>query len=156
MALTRCSECKGKVSDTVSMCPHCGFGLRKNIENKLPAKKTAPAQRGIQDPASVPQTLDERRVHKRIHVRMMAKINNETARISNISKGGMKLITPLSHHAPNIDISLDNGEKVFHIKGILRWVSSKRSFSNLIDMGVEIFEAPAEYYEFIDQMLANQ
>lgn len=30
MALIKCPECKGKVSNTVETCPHCGFVLSKN------------------------------------------------------------------------------------------------------------------------------
>ena len=85
----------------------------------------------------------------------MTKINQETARLFNISKSGMKLATPIAHKGPCVDITLDTGEKVFNIKAIIRWVNSKHSFSNLIDMGVEISNAPPEYYEFIDQLLAN-
>ena len=39
------------------------------------------------------------------------------------------------------------------MKGTIRWVSGKHTFSNLIDFGVEIFEAPPAYYEFIDKLL---
>ena len=42
------------------------------------------------------------------------------------------------------------------MKETIRWVSNKRSFPNLIDIGVEISEAPLEYYQFIDQLLANK
>jgi N6-adenosine-specific RNA methylase IME4 len=68
----------------------------------------------------------------------------------------MKLATPVHHNDSNVDIALDNGEKVMMLKGIIRWVSSKRSFSNIIDIGVEISTAPPEYYEFIDKMLSNK
>ena len=87
---------------------------------------------------------------------MMTKINHETARLCNISKGGMKLASPFSPKDPSIDITLDNGNKVFNVKGTIRWVSSKRSFSNLVDIGVEISNAPQEYFEFIDQLLVDK
>jgi hypothetical protein len=137
------------------MCPHCGFGMQKNLENMLLTQKIRTAHQDILDKANVPLAQDEKRAHKRINIKMMAKINQETARLCNISIGGMKLATPIAHKGPSVDITLDNGKKVFNIKAIIRWVSSKRSFSNLIDMGVEIFEAPPEYYEFIEQLLAN-
>jgi hypothetical protein len=156
MALIQCSECKGKVSDKAVMCPHCGFGLQKNLENKLLTKKPRTAYQNIIDKANVPMAQNEKRAHKRINIKMMAKINSETARLCNISKGGMKLATPVAHKDPNVAITLDNGEKIINIKGIIRWVSSKRSFSNIIDIGVEISEASSDYYEFVDQLLANQ
>jgi len=155
MALIHCSECKGKVSDKALMCPHCGFGLQKNMETLSPPNKSGTAYPHISKKADIPLAHDERRAHQRIGIKMMAKINNETARICDISKGGMKLATPSTHKDPNIEITLDNGEKVINVKGTIRWVSSKRSFSNIIDIGVEIATAPPEYYEFIDQLLAD-
>jgi hypothetical protein len=86
----------------------------------------------------------------------MVKINREAAMLFNISKSGMKLATAFSPKEPNVDITLDNGENLFAMKGTIRWVSSKRSFSNLIDIGVEISAAPPEYYQFIDQLLTNK
>jgi hypothetical protein len=144
------------VSDKALMCPHCGFGMQKNLENILLAQKNKTDHQSIIDKANVPLDQDERRAHKRINIKMMTKINHETARLCNISKGGMKLASPFSPKNPRIDITLDNGKKVFNVKGIIRWVSSKRSFSNLVDIGVEISEAPQEYYEFIDQLLINK
>jgi rubredoxin len=138
------------------MCPHCGFEMQKNQGNKLLTKKPWTMHQEIIDKSNVPLAQDERRAYKRINIKMMAKINQETARLCNISKGGMNLATPISHNDPSVDITLDNGEKVINIKGIIRWVNSKRSFSNIIDIGVEISEAPQEYYVFIDQLLAKQ
>jgi hypothetical protein len=156
MTLIHCSECKGKVSDKALMCPHCGLGLQKNLKKTLLSQKPRTMHQEIIDKSNIPPAQDERRIHKRINIKMMAKINNETARLCNISKGGMKLATPIAHNDPSVDITLDNGEKIINLKGTIRWVSSKRSFSNIIDIGVEISEAPQEYYLFIDQLLANQ
>jgi hypothetical protein len=156
MALIRCSECKGKLSNKAVMCPHCGFVMPKNLEDKSLLQKPRTMHQKIIDKSNIPLAEDKKRAHKRINIKMMAKINHETARLCNISKGGMKLATPISHNDPNVDIALNNGEKVINIKGIIRWVSSKRSFSNIIDIGVEIYEAPQEYYVFIDQLMAKQ
>jgi hypothetical protein len=144
------------MSDKVLICPHCGFGMQKNLGNKLLTQKSRTMHQEIIDKSNVPLAQDEKRDHKRINIKMMVKINHETARLCNISKGGMKLATPLAHNDPSIEIMLDNGEKIININGIIRWVSSKRSFSNIIDIGVEIPEAPPEYYEFVNQLLANQ
>jgi hypothetical protein len=156
MSLIHCSECKGKVSDKALMCPHCGLGMQKNMPNTLTPQTPRTRHQEIIDKSNVPPAQDERRVHKRINIKMMAKINNETARLCNISKSGMKLATPIAHNDPNVDIMLDNGENIINLKGTIRWVSSKRSFSNIIDIGVEISEAPAEYYAFVNQMLAKE
>ena len=101
------------------------------------------------------QSHEEKRTHKRIDIKMMVKVNQETAVLFNISKYGMKLASPFTPKIPDVAITLDNGEQVFEMKGTIRWVSGKHTFSNLIDFGVEISAAPPAYYEFIDKLLAN-
>lgn len=155
MTLIHCSECKGKMSDKALMCPHCGLGMDQTLENLLEQQMTRVVHQQVFNKPDIALTGKEKRIHKRIDIKMMVKINQETAMLFNISKYGMKLASPFNPKTPSVDITVDNGEKIFEMKGIIRWVSSKRSFSNLIDMGVEISEAPPEYYEFIDQLQAN-
>jgi predicted 2-oxoglutarate/Fe(II)-dependent dioxygenase YbiX len=155
MALILCSDCKGIVSDKAISCPHCGLGLQKNTESNKETERSRPVYANILDKADIPPAQDERRAHQRINIKMMVKINNETARLNNISKGGMKLATPIPQADPNVEIVLDNGNKVIHVKGTIRWVSNQRSFSNITDIGVEISQAPPEYYEFLDQLLVR-
>jgi hypothetical protein len=155
MTLIRCSECKGKVSDKALICPHCGFGISQALENLLQQQMTRAAHQEVFNNLDIANIWEEKRAHKRIDIKIMVKINQETAMLFNISKSGMKLASPFSPKDPNVDITLDNGENVFNMKGTILWVSSKRSFSNLIDFGVEISEAPPAYYEFIDQLLTN-
>ena len=112
MALNRCSECNGKVSDKAWMCPHCGFTLQKN-----PGDKSATGHEEIRDPSRLPLTQDEKRAYKRIQLRMMAKINQETARIYDISKSGMKLATPLPHPDPQHRHHADSRRKSFPNQG---------------------------------------
>jgi hypothetical protein len=156
MALISCSECKGKVSDKALMCPHCGLGMSPTLENLLQLQKTRAAHQEVFNKADREQAWEEKRSHKRIDIKIMIKVNQETAMLFNISKYGMKLASPFTPKTPGVDITLDNGERVFEMKGTIRWVSSKQTFSNLTDFGVEISAAPPGYYEFIDKLLANQ
>ncbi|MBU4268981.1 MAG: PilZ domain-containing protein [Acidobacteria bacterium] len=156
MALIKCKECKEKVSDQALMCPHCGFvGMSQTLETLLQQQRAMTAHQEDFKKTEMERSLEEKRSSKRIDIKMMVKINQETAVLFNISKYGMKLASPFTPKIPEVDITLDNGEKVFTMKGTIRWVSSKHSFSNLIDFGVEISEAPPDYYEFIDKLLAN-
>lgn len=155
MALIQCKECKGRVSDQAMMCPHCGFGMSPTLKNLLRLQRTRAAHQEVFDKADIAQALEDKRSHKRIDIKMLVKINQETAMLFNISKYGMKLASPFTPKTPCVDITLDNGEKVFTMKGTIRWVSGKHTFSNLVDFGVEISEAPPDYYEFIDKLLAN-
>jgi hypothetical protein len=156
MALKTCSECKGKVSDKAVMCPHCGFGMSQTLENLLSQQMSRTFHQEVFHKPGETQNWEERRAHKRIEIKMMVKINRETAMLFNISKFGMKLASPFTPKAPSVDIQLDAGDKVFEMKGTVRWVSARQSFSNLTDFGVEISEAPLGYYEFIDKLLASQ
>jgi hypothetical protein len=155
MTLIHCSECKGKVSEKALICPHCGFGISGALENLLQRQITSAAHQEVFNNLDIARSWEEKRAHKRIDIKIMVKINQETAMLFNISKSGMKLASPFFPKDPNVDITLDNGENIFVMKGTIRWVSGKRSFSNLIDFGVDISEAPPAYYEFIDQLLAS-
>lgn len=155
MAMIRCSECKGKVSDKALICPHCGFGITGALENLLHQQRLRENHQEVFNTPDNSRSWEEKRAHKRIDIKIMVKINQETAMLFNISKSGMKLASPFFPKDPKVDIILDNGENIFNMKGTILWVSSKRSFSNLIDFGVEISAAPSGYYEFIDQLLAN-
>jgi hypothetical protein len=155
MTLIHCSECKGKVSDKALLCPHCGFSISGAMDNLLRQQMTRASQQEVFNNQDNEKIWEERRAHKRIDIKIMIKINQETAMLFNISKSGMKLASPFFPKDPNVDIILDNGENVFAMKGTIRWVSGKRSFSNLIDFGVDISEAPPGYYEFIDLLLAS-
>ncbi len=157
MALKICSECKGKVSDKALLCPHCGFCAPQTLENLLRQQITsADAHQEVFTKQNTGSSWEEKRAHKRIDIKILIQVNRETAMLFNISKSGMKLAAPFIPKAPSVDITLDNGEQVFEMKGIVRWVSGKKTFSNLIDFGVEISGAPLGYYEFIDKLLALQ
>jgi hypothetical protein len=151
MAITSCGECKGKVSDKALFCPHCGFGLAQALEELVQRHVQKAVQAGLpRQEAALP--FDERRRHKRIEIKSMIQVNGETALISNISRSGMKLSSPQPPKLPEIDIILDNDEKVMRLKGRICWVSGRRTFSNLVDFGVEITAAPPEYYALIDRL----
>jgi hypothetical protein len=155
MALIRCNECNGKVSDKALICPHCGLSISEDLENLLRLQKTKTSQQEVFSHPDTAKSWEEKRAHRRIDIKIMVKINQETAMLFNISKSGMKLSSPFFPKDPKVDIILDNGENVFDMKGTILWVSNRRSFSNLVDFGVEISAAPPAYYEFIDQLLAN-
>lgn len=153
MALSTCSECKGKVSDQAWMCPHCGFVRGREMDDYLKWRKTLPAREAVALAVS-PGGVEKRR-HRRIDLKTMVRIDGETAMLFNISKSGMKLSAPFTPTAASVEVTLDNGEQTFVMKGEVRWLSGKRSFSNLIDFGVEISAASPEYYDFVEMLLAS-
>jgi hypothetical protein len=141
MAMTTCSECQGKISDQALICPHCGIGLKRALEtfSRLwPAPRPAP---GV-----------EKRRYPRIEIKTLVHVDGEKTLLFNISRGGMLLSSPSYPKGPDVHITLEAGEEEFTLKGVVRWVSGKRSFSNLIDFGVEIIFPPAGYREFVERL----
>jgi len=147
MALKNCSECNGKISEKALLCPHCGFGLNQDLEtllHRLAAQAAAEA--------ATTAAFEEKRRHRRLELRTMVQVDGEKALLFNLSRSGLLLSTPFHPKGPDVNVVLDNGEQHFALKGTIRWVSKKRSFSNLVDFGVEIFDAPPEYHEFVEKM----
>jgi uncharacterized Zn finger protein (UPF0148 family) len=157
MALIKCPECEKKVSDQAIMCPHCGFGVAKHVKEQTAKLEKKPADI---NPELLKLKDDEknpidRREDKRINLKMTAKINNEVAMLFNISRSGIMLSTPIIPTIPTVHLTLQAGEQTFNIKGIIRWVSRKRSISNLKDIGISIVDAPQEYYAFLNELLSK-
>lgn len=141
MAMTTCSECQGAISDKALMCPHCGIGLEQAMEalaRRWPAPHPAP---GV-----------EKRRYPRIEIKTLVHVDGEKALLFNISQGGMLLSSSSFPKGPDVDVTLEAGGQEFTLKGVVRWVSGKRSFSNLIDFGVEIVSPPAGYREFVERL----
>ena len=86
MAMKICSECKGKVSDQAVMCPHCGFGMSQTLENLLRRQKNRADHQEVFNKPDSEQAWEEKRAHKRIDIKIMIKVNQETAMLFNISK----------------------------------------------------------------------
>lgn len=144
MALTCCSECKNKISEKALWCPHCGFGLSQDLEALLRRAAAQPA------PA-----FEEKRRHRRLEIRTMVQVDGEKALLFNLSRSGLLLSTPFHPKGPDVNVTLDNGEQHFELQGTIRWVSPKRSFSNLIDFGVEIHDPPPDYCLFVEKLQAQ-
>lgn len=151
MAMTTCKECKGKVSDRAPMCPHCGFGMAQALEEAVRRQAGQTAGPGMA-PRQAPSPFEEKRGHRRIEHITMVKVDGKTAMLFNISKSGLKLSSPFQPRPGNVDIALETDEEVFELKGTVRWVSGRRSFSNMMDFGVEIIAPPPAYIALLEKL----
>lgn len=95
---------------------------------------------------------EERRRHLRVEHRTTVRIDGRTAMLFNVSRGGLKLSSPFTPPAGAVAIEVETGEETFRLRGEVRWVSSRRSFSNLLDFGVEILDPPPDYLEFVGRL----
>jgi len=137
MALMNCPECKSLVSNKAVLCPHCGLKIA-----------SSPAGDG---------TLEtDRRQSKRIKKKILLKINGELGLLTDISRLGIRLSTTTVPSNRTVNIKLKVDDDTFQLKGIIRWEQKKRSFSNLIEIGVEVNEAPEGYYEFINGLYQKE
>ena len=83
----------------------------------------------------------------------MAKINNHSSILVDISRSGFKFSTAAIPKSRNVDITLQANNQVFNLKGYTRWISQKVATQQLYEIGVTIKEASQEYYQFLDQIL---
>ena len=150
MAMTTCKECKGKVSDRAPMCPHCGFGTALEDAIRLEVGKAVGA--GLTPRPLAASPFEEKRGCRRIEHITMVRVDGKTAMLFNISRSGLKLSSPFQPRPGNVDISLETDEAVFELKGTVRWVSGRRSFSNLTDFGVEIIDPPPAYIALLEKL----
>ncbi len=149
MALIVCSECSGNRSDTASWCPHCGLGMSQVLDE---LRRSCADAAAAPNPGEAAMPGVEKRRHPRIEHRTFVRVDGQTAMLFNISRSGLKLSSPFQPRPGRVDVELEAGEYSFALQGSVRWVSNRRSFSNLVDFGVEISDPPNGYLDFVGQL----
>ncbi len=96
---------------------------------------------------------EEKRRHPRVEHRTLVRIEGRTAMLFDVSRGGLKLSSPFAPPAGVVAVEVEAGAETFHLQGLVRWVGGKRSFSNLLDFGVEIVDPPLAYLEFVERLM---
>lgn len=137
MALVNCPECKSLISNKAILCPHCGLKIVDHA--------------GVEE-----KPESDRRKSKRLKKKILLKINGELGLLTDISRQGIRLSTTTVPSDRTVHIKLKVDEETFELNGIIRWEQNKRSFSNLIEIGVQVKEAPEGYYEFIDELYQHE
>jgi hypothetical protein len=96
---------------------------------------------------------EDRRKYKRIKVSNLARINDASYSVMNISKDGLLLSN--EHEALNpgekIDIQLKVKGKWVDLRAMIMW-SVKEGASQSVSMGILITHAPSEYNEFVENL----
>jgi len=95
----------------------------------------------------------DKRKDMRIRKRLMAKINNHSSILVDISRSGFKFSTAAIPKTRDVEITLQADNQVFNVKGYTRWISQKVATQQLYEIGITVKEASAEYYQFLDQFL---
>jgi uncharacterized protein YgbK (DUF1537 family) len=95
----------------------------------------------------------DKRKDKRIKKRLMAKINNRSSILVDISRNGFKFSTATIPKTRDVEITLQADSQIFTVQGYTRWISQKVAVQQLYEIGVTIKEAAPEYYKFLDTFL---
>lgn len=156
MTLTVCSECDGRKSHEALYCPHCGAGMALALERLWRSQVREAFVVRMPDQAQESQAFIEKRRHRRIEHRTMVSVNGEKAMLFNISRSGLKLSSPFQPQTGLVRVVLETDRQSFDLSGAVRWVSPRRSFSNLLDFGVEILDPPGDYSRFVEELAAAQ
>ena len=92
----------------------------------------------------------EKRREMRIKKRMLSSLEDKPAIIVDISQGGIKISMTRAPKSQNVNIKLQIGGKVIHLKGDVRWINRMASNQASNNIGIAIREAPPEYYEMLN------
>jgi hypothetical protein len=94
---------------------------------------------------------ENRRKHKRIRIHNLAKINDASCSIINVSKDGLLLTSDFETSHKNVEIELKIDGKWVPLQAAVVWFITN-TVSKAVSMGVFIKKAPREYKDFVDNL----
>jgi hypothetical protein len=94
---------------------------------------------------------ENRRKHKRIRIHNLAKINDTSCSVVNVSKDGLLLTSDFETTHKNVEIELKIDGKWVALQAAVVWFITN-TVSKAVSMGVFIKKAPQEYRDFIDNL----
>jgi len=132
-----------KLSNKQTECPKCGHifspDFSENSGNDI----------NLNNPA-------ERRIHKRIKKNTFVQLNNKIALLIDISEGGMLLGLKEIPGDHEVDIKLKIQEKSFKLKGVVKWIRDRDSFSGLSSIGIMLIDPPEKYRKLIQSTIEQE
>ena len=166
MSLIRCPECKQPMSDTISVCPHCGYNLTDKdkidaygdaILNPVEMKEVEPA--AVEKKKEIPEYLESEAT---------VKINNKTYVNGHlrVNKGMFSFKRGESYWTHTRYYSPADWEDIVNIKAIVGFRSMKvrnwDSYDGTVDAliiktrsGTIIHLTPVDYKRFQEYLEAN-
>jgi hypothetical protein len=151
MAMSGFAGCRESDAGGLERCPRCGLDLGRLQSGR----RIGPAggKRGCDAPLPEKDAdAVERRRHPRVEHRTLARVNGKAAMLFDVSRSGLKLSSPLHPPAGAVEVELDTGGGSLSLKGMVRWIGTRRSFSSLLDFGVEIIDPPPGYLDFVGRL----
>ena len=91
----------------------------------------------------------EKRKWKRVKTRLLAKIDEKSGILSDVSDNGVQISSNSIPEKKRVSIVFKWGEQTIVLKGMVQWVRRKYSFQNSLQIGCLIEEAPQEFYDFV-------
>ena len=167
MSLIRCPECKQPMSDTISVCPHCGYNLTD--KDKIDAYGDAilnPVEMKEVEPVSVEK---KKEIPEYLESEATVKINNKTYVNGHlrVNKGMFSFKRGESYWTHTRYYSPADWEDIFNVKAVKAFRSMKvKSWDSynggMVDAlviktksGTIIYLTPVDYKRFQEYLEAN-
>ena len=138
MALINCPECNKEVSNTATMCPHCGFGVAKYI------KETERKQREVANQQRMEMLLEQKQAER--EKQRERRIAVEQTRISQLKKiKAFWILLALIPYSIIAGILADvrdyivlkqNGVQAVETENVLSWLINNDSISSVLGIFV--------------------
>ncbi len=131
-------------------CPKCGHVFSSDDKNHT-EKKVEYKEKNIGL-----NSTSERREYKRIKKQSLVRLNDKMALLIDISEGGMLLGTYELPADPEVNIEIKIRENSFKLKGIIRWIREKDSFSGLHSVGIMLKDQPEKFRKLMHSIVEQE
>ncbi len=143
MSVNRDNNSGIKLSGKQTKCPKCGHLFSSDVKDNTGKDIDS-------------NNTSERRAHTRISKQTFVQINNKMALLIDISEGGMLLGSNEIPEDPEVDINIKIQGKSFKLKGIVRWIRDRDSFSGLSSIGIMLIDPPDKFRKLIQSIVEQE
>ncbi|MCU0289533.1 MAG: hypothetical protein MUF15_24455 [Acidobacteria bacterium] len=95
----------------------------------------------------------DKRANKRIKIHQLARVCGKMGVMNNISLDGLEVSTSLLPKTRKIDICFEVFGEEIKILGLVQWFRRKNSIKSLNELGIQVKEAPPQYYQFVSSLV---
>ena len=95
----------------------------------------------------------ERRKSPRLEKRIMARVNERSGMILDLSLLGVRVSTSMIPVSRKIQISFQAGGNELDLDGEIVWINRKYSVHNLKEIGIAIRDYPEAYTRFLGKLI---
>ena len=94
----------------------------------------------------------EKRSEKRIKKRIITKVGDRVAVLIDISRSGIQISMPSIPSTEEVDVEIQFGEKLFCLRGNIRWVKRQMATQNQNFIGIAFKDPPVDYTKIVESL----